>query len=1301
MLMPDSNEQTGSGDEGLLPDRRPEIPTNGDALDFIPNDATEIEPPLALEKIEPEPDNPTLLRRAVSDALKRPAMSAMAEVLRGDHQLFDTVRAFTARRHDFTADYNVPGRSTVPWMMGARRADKELFNLAVHESLEDKRGDLVEALEGGAKTDGYLYSPLVTLGLGPAGQIFLSQVAATNPELAEASVGVDKDESGGPFGPSRGMNFFVNSSTRPQVDGVEPRPGTRTNLNDFSPGPVTPGVRSASTYVGAQDFGDTARENLILNPAQIGQYIEVVGYQTDRPGANSDLPGQADIIVQDVRTGSRYTLRTEALFIAGGLGEPNLDSFVPETRDLIKRGKELIDEGRSSKARVVTYEDYYRKIADDPFPFQGIKKIAFVGNEKSDSTKTAAGTALGYEDRTDGSVTQLDWVREVVFLGAGVGTDKEFAEITRFRYAILAQEFPRQSNLERFSRIRNGGSDKVTEIDLVYREIEEEVLVTDEQGTRKVKQTRTEPVPSIKGEEYDLVVVATGYKDTTEQWLQDSQLQALSAGSERVRNALSPSDESSRLTAGDIVQLPEGFNIKTLQILANVDNEEGDPAYKVLVTKSDGQAKVIDVDAYASFDPDRRSLSDLCGPSVFEREDAEIDLAPDDPEVEASSLSGITLTGAEFNSLSAKDQQRYIDQGIIYGQRNIGIAPRLLVGVSDGDDGSSPEFTVEELVMGSQGELLRNQDGLPSRQTLLSLLPETSFLVSNDVLTGRVSAERREIDGQPSLAEIRGLLENGAVIYSSRDPETGAGRSYANLFLAKSTSGEEELYITTPDGIVIGALFSSIEDLYETGEFNGNLSARVPEQIDGSNLETVSEAAPASLLSKEDFERLDNTEKKKYIRPGTVIVPKAGNGEVISIRFADFVDGVVVTELFEPDNIGLRVDGASNRPNIDNFLLDGDAIINNPALVSDRPKQPVELSGLDRFERTDVIRNLLNSGAVIYGAPSSSGDGMQFSSLFKAESMSGDSILYGALMPGENISRLDKSVSASVRFLFEAGYFDGDITARLPEKEEDATQVGVFEKPSAEVAEIADKPAVQLIDYRSSTGELIARKVADQPVIVIGAASKVPLEETPDLVNLIPGLIEENVAAIFKTGREVRRVARRQASLLSSATARAVSVSRAVEANGAKDSARPSTANFTVTIPNIAETARKIPRGVSRISTDRLLKFGLDQQVRELGLTYPFDEEGSPVSNMTVIAGSDGELEVKVVGSPVINEQEATMILSSPYVNTAIRRMLEGGRVRGLDLALPFDRRGLDLDNLRAVQRLSGRNQRKPADQSV
>jgi hypothetical protein len=204
-------------------------------------------------------------------------------------------------------------------------------------------------------------------------------------------------------------------------------------------------------------------------------------------------------------------------------------------------------------------------------------------------------------------------------LGAGVGTDKEFAEITRFRYAILAQEFPRQSNLERFSRIRNGGSDKVTEIDLVYREIEEEVLVTDEQGTRKVKQTRTEPVPSIKGEEYDLVVVATGYKDTTEQWLQDSQLQALSAGSERVRNALSPSDESSRLTAGDIVQLPEGFNIKTLQILANVDNEEGDPAYKVLVTNSDGQAKVIDVDAYASFDPEADVRCQTCAAQVHFR----------------------------------------------------------------------------------------------------------------------------------------------------------------------------------------------------------------------------------------------------------------------------------------------------------------------------------------------------------------------------------------------------------------------------------------------------------------------------------------------------------------------------------------------------------------------------------------------------------------------------------------------------------------------------------------------------------
>ena len=469
MLMPDSNEQTGSGDEGLLPDRRPEIPTNGDALDFIPNDATEIEPPLALEKIEPEPDNPTLLRRAVSDALKRPAMSAMAEVLRGDHQLFDTVRAFTARRHDFTADYNVPGRSTVPWMMGARRADKELFNLAVHESLEDKRGDLVEALEGGAKTDGYLYSPLVTLGLGPAGQIFLSQVAAMNPELAEASVGVDKDEAGGPFGPSRGMNFGVNSRTRPQVDGVEPRSGTRANLNDFSPGHVTPGDRSASTYVGAQDFGDTLRENLLLNPTQIGQYIGVVGYQTDKPGAISGLPGQADIIVQDVRTGSRYTIRTEALLIPGGLGKPNLDSFVPETRDLIKRGKELIDEGRSSEARVVTYEDLYRMMDDGTFPLEGRKKIAIIGNEKSDSTKTAVGTLLGYEPREDGSVTQLDWVEEVVLLGAGVVTDRGFIDITRPRYGILAQEYPRQSNFERFSRIRNGGSDKVTEIDLVDR----------------------------------------------------------------------------------------------------------------------------------------------------------------------------------------------------------------------------------------------------------------------------------------------------------------------------------------------------------------------------------------------------------------------------------------------------------------------------------------------------------------------------------------------------------------------------------------------------------------------------------------------------------------------------------------------------------------------------------------------------------------------------------------------------------------------------------------------------------------
>lgn len=338
------------------------------------------------------------------------------------------------------------------------------------------------------------------------------------------------------------MNFRLNSRTRPQTDD-RPAPGTRANINDIRPGVITPADVTSEMYMPAKDFGRVvALNHTLASDICLGMNVESVDVNhASRYGQS----GNISVVLCDEESGKRFMILTDNLVVASGLGDENAQMFgTQQTKEIISIEQQRKANGQ--QAIVLTVEQLLREIdgGEIDFPLQGRKRIAVIGG--GDGARVAVGKLLGYEPRTDKSVTQLDFVEHVDWFGQNARTLKEFVKKERLRYVQLGLELPRNTKTNRFSRVTAIDS-KVTQ--LSYSGGDSVVDVTTESG--------------VTTGNYDLVVIATGYEPTALETLRRQPL--------TVKEALEIIDESNPhgLKVGDLVEYAPGFSLSSIEVVAS------------------------------------------------------------------------------------------------------------------------------------------------------------------------------------------------------------------------------------------------------------------------------------------------------------------------------------------------------------------------------------------------------------------------------------------------------------------------------------------------------------------------------------------------------------------------------------------------------------------------------------------------------------------------------------------------------------------------------------------------------------
>lgn len=600
-------------------------------------------------------------RRVVASTLKNsPALRTLAEVVRADDQLFEAVADFTSRRGEFKESYDRPGRNVAPWFAAVARENADLLDTALDAHFDAQSSQVLEKLDDDAKENGFTYFPMLVIGSGPQSQIFVSEITQNRPDMSDNLLVIDKAESvGGTFRSTDGMNFRLNSRTRKQTE-LPPIPGTTSNLNTLAPGVMAIPDMVTETYPGADTFGRTVRLNHALNGNRFGLGLELVCFTPDQGPASSGLPGQVSAVVR-TKDGIEYTIRTDTLIATTGIGEPKLGRFDEATRDLIREQQDLANQGK--RPVVMTYADYYKWIHKEKFPFKDIKKMAVIG--AGDSGCTAIGTALGYEPRSDGSVIQLDTVEQLTWFGQNAQDNVDFLQNTRARYAQIGLEFPRNENQERAYRIRPTEEEA--------RNIQ---LQTDENG---VTQAMINDLPTDGM--YDLVVVATGFEDNGQKWIEQRLRQPVRVDDIRVQKAIDPKSPEP-LDTGEIIAFPKGFNIEQLQVLHKEDAADRDGTiYTVSITTNDGITSIGTV--YQGSSPaapfrNEITLGDYCGLAKFEPNIAkETDAARNGGgtvsvlETKEQPQELRSIPGSEFAKLSEAEQLALLQPGsLLFRQRD-------------------------------------------------------------------------------------------------------------------------------------------------------------------------------------------------------------------------------------------------------------------------------------------------------------------------------------------------------------------------------------------------------------------------------------------------------------------------------------------------------------------------------------------------------------------------------------------------------------------------------------------------------
>ncbi|MEZ0230788.1 MAG: hypothetical protein ACAI25_19365, partial [Planctomycetota bacterium] len=269
-----------------------------------------------------------------------------------------------------------------------------------------------------------------------------------------------------------GSGGRVNSTTRPTVEGVAPKPGTG-NLNEFPAGTLQVPDASTTKNPAFRVLSDVATVNRAAsrNPVLFGESVarveELPGaappkgnyagpdgkyyyyygidqgrefWYTRRNGNDSErdytqtppAPGGNRPARYMVTLVSGEVLYTNAVVYSTGLGSPATPRIDESSRATLERGE--------AAGTAFTYERFMRRAASEAAPYRAFDKkvVAVVGT--GDSAKVAIEWLLrlapdaGYGVDT----TQTGLVEKIIWIGQTAADCKEFIQNVRVRYADIA-----------------------------------------------------------------------------------------------------------------------------------------------------------------------------------------------------------------------------------------------------------------------------------------------------------------------------------------------------------------------------------------------------------------------------------------------------------------------------------------------------------------------------------------------------------------------------------------------------------------------------------------------------------------------------------------------------------------------------------------------------------------------------------------------------------------------------------------------------------------------------------------------
>jgi hypothetical protein len=228
------------------------------------------------------------------------------------------------------------------------------------------------------------------------------------------------DHPGGSLACSRQATFYANSRNRPGKVNV---PGQDGGLNTIPGAMVQPSMLGSAEYQTNADIAYAVR----LALAMYGRVA--AGRRVEQAELTNTYPQQFALEITDPYYGDRRRIRAQTVIDARGPGVAS-------------------DLGGS---RVLTFAQFMAHM-DKPFPLQGLRRVAVIGN--GDSAKCAVEALFGLGPRAHYSIADMDRIERCDWYSPNSTTTcEEFRTAERQRYKGISALLPRREDSKRRPRL--------------------------------------------------------------------------------------------------------------------------------------------------------------------------------------------------------------------------------------------------------------------------------------------------------------------------------------------------------------------------------------------------------------------------------------------------------------------------------------------------------------------------------------------------------------------------------------------------------------------------------------------------------------------------------------------------------------------------------------------------------------------------------------------------------------------------------------------------------------------------------